>query len=128
MRILGKTISKDLADFERRRRAGWGSYLTAVEIRRRGTIETTELLWSARSATLARGKGGQLMIASRGQTCLPAVFIDRMRIKINEDLLELDSMVRPDEIAAMEIYTGMNMPAEFYQRGACASVVIWRKH
>jgi hypothetical protein len=128
MRILGKTISTDLADFERRRRAGWGSYLTAVEIRRRGAIETTELLWLARSATLTRSNGRQLMIRSRGQTCLPAVFIDHVRLTINEDLSELDSMVRPDEIAAMEIYTGMNMPAEFYKRGACASIVIWRKH
>jgi Carboxypeptidase regulatory-like domain len=125
--IFGKTISRDLADFERHRRAGWGSYLTGVEIRRRRAFETTELLWGARSVTPIRGNRGQLMVSSRGRTCFPAVFIDRVRFTIFDDLTELDSMVRPDEIAAMEIYTGMDTPAEFSQGGACAAIVIWRK-
>ena len=127
IRIFGKPISRDLGEFERRRRAGWGSYLTSVEIRRRGAFETTDLIRSARSMFVTRDNRGQLQLYSRGRTCLPAVFIDHVRLTIFDDLSELDSMVLPDEIAAIEFYTASSAPPEFLPFGACAAIVIWRK-
>ncbi|HEX6052211.1 MAG TPA: hypothetical protein VFZ21_23260, partial [Gemmatimonadaceae bacterium] len=40
---------------------------------------------------------------------------------------DLDSFVRADEIAAMEVYNPSSVPAQFTQagRGNCTTVVMW---
>lgn len=41
---------------------------------------------------------------------------------------ELDSFVRPEEVAAIEVYSGVTMPAQFQTVGNnCAAVVVWTK-
>jgi hypothetical protein len=40
---------------------------------------------------------------------------------------DLDTFVRPEEVAALEVYNGATTPAQFQQAGnsGCTTVVIW---
>ncbi|HEX9483426.1 MAG TPA: TonB-dependent receptor plug domain-containing protein, partial [Gemmatimonadaceae bacterium] len=41
---------------------------------------------------------------------------------------DLDSFVRPNEVAAIEVYNGTSVPPQFTTPGqSCASVVVWTK-
>jgi hypothetical protein len=66
------------------------------------------------------------------ESCSPAIFLDGIYMsQLNAE--EIDTWVRPNEIAGIEIYAGTFMPAQF-ARGlagvgrdgaSCGSVVIW---
>ena len=41
---------------------------------------------------------------------------------------DLDSFVQPNEVAAIEVYTGTSVPPQFSSAGqSCAAVVVWTK-
>ena len=44
------------------------------------------------------------------------------------DAGDLDSFVRPEEVAAVEVYNGTSVPAQFTTTGQnCSAVVVWTK-
>jgi hypothetical protein len=45
--IVGRAERLDFTEFERRRNAGIGRFITAEEIKRRGVFETSQTLWNA---------------------------------------------------------------------------------
>jgi hypothetical protein len=41
---------------------------------------------------------------------------------------DLDTFVQPNEVAAVEVYNGASIPAQFMTPGqSCAAVVVWTK-
>jgi hypothetical protein len=41
---------------------------------------------------------------------------------------DLDTFVRPEEVAAVEVYNGTSMPAQFTTAGqSCSAIVVWTK-
>jgi hypothetical protein len=44
------------------------------------------------------------------------------------DAGDLDSFVRPEEVAAVEVYNGISIPPQFTTVGqSCSAVVVWTK-
>ena len=119
VQVFGKGRSSILA-FERRRRAGWGRFLTPADIERRHAIRVTDLFQTMPGVRVVPSRLGQTVLV-RG--CPPTVYLNGMRLG-EEAASDLDMLASPSEITAVEVYTAAGRPAEFWG-SPCGSVVIW---
>ena len=122
--------NRHLAGFEQRRQTSLGRYLTRDDIARRQPIVTTDLLRNMSGLSVHRGEMGEpvvMMRSSFGGQCAPNVYIDGQLMALlgPEDL---DTWVRPQDIAGLEVYAGAPVPPQFEPGlNGCGSIVIWRK-
>jgi hypothetical protein len=120
VRVYGKGNSA-MAEFQRRLKAGWGHILTPADIARRGAFQATDLFRTMPGVRVAQGRGFSSTVLVRG--CRPTVYLNGMRM--DEDAAsDIDMLVRPSELTAVEVYTAANRPAEFFGNG-CGSIVLW---
>jgi hypothetical protein len=115
---------------ERRRSAGVGRFLTAADIERRRLWDTSHLFDYIPGLKRSRSDSGEdvfLMASAFGEGCVPAVFINGQLFQ-NLAAQDLDVMIEPRNIAAMEVYRETQVPPEF-QAGlsGCGSIVIWTR-
>jgi hypothetical protein len=120
------------AEFDQRRRSGFGRYLTAEEIAQRRPAYTSELFRALPGVRFDRTNvNGELgtpsitMRAGVGGYCQPAIYVDgHYLFELTAD--ELDAFVQPSEIVGIEVYSGATAPPQF-QAGlnGCGSIVIW---
>ncbi len=140
VRVMGQRIvpSADMRDFERRRKSGFGTFLDETDIERRHPIFAADLFRMVPGVTvlpsgmfshaiLMRGRSlmvrGADSVAASGDFCVPAFYIDGVRVFSRDGDLEL--FVSIPEIRAIEIFTGAsNVPAEFNSTKGCGSIVI----
>lgn len=129
---------QNMIGFHARRRTGQGKYLTPEDIARRQPVVTSDLFRMVPGVRVERNELGETMIQMRGtfaEECSPGVYIDGryMRELIGDDI---DTWVKPDEIAGIEIYVGPGVPPEFNPGLAgggptagdqCGSIVIWTR-
>ncbi len=141
---LGKvTVSADrpvrgLADFDRRRQAGSGDFMTEETIRKASrTGQFADVLRRVPGVVMSRPPGGFGVYASAGRgttrnrTCYVAVMIDRTWVyegRRGELPFDLSSL-NPDIVIAVEYYRGTSyIPAEFSkERNTCGVLVVWTK-
>ncbi len=133
------TASKDakgrfaltMAEFEERRKMGFGQAMTQDEIEKRNTDYATELMrlfegvqvapmtvdgkmsWTVKAGTLA-------------QPCDPVVWIDGTPLPTP---VNLDNLPSPHKLAGIEVYLGaQNVPPRFAPTGdVCAVILMWTK-
>jgi hypothetical protein len=127
-----------------------GRYLTAVDIARRQPHTVSELLRRVPGIRLERfgtyvdttavdtsGTGSNpigatsdtriLLRASVKDWCFPTFFIDGHQVN-SLTAEEIDSWVRPEQLAGIEVYTDANVPPQFrLALSGCGSILIWRK-
>jgi hypothetical protein len=143
-----------LADFERRRAAGFGHFLTRDildknENRRMSEImalipgQRTQRSKNSNAAWVIGGRGTQSFLrncsqrdpsdAAKGATCAcyAAVFLDGALVFGGNDgemLFDINS-IQPRDIAGVEYYNGpATMPAEFNgTRLTCGALVVWTR-
>ena len=124
----GRVRGRDLTAFNARRHTGLGHYLTAEDVARRGAFVTSDLFRNLPGVRFERATFGESEMLIRGPFgwCRPAFYLDGIYLNIGPD--DVDTWVRPNEIAGVEVYTGDMVPIEF-QRGlsGCGSIVIWTK-
>jgi hypothetical protein len=120
VKVFGKGSSSSILAFERRRRAGWGRFLTPADIERRHAIRVTDLFQTLPGVRVVPSRFGQTVLV-RG--CPPTVYLNGMRLG-EEAASDLDLLANPSEITAVEVYTAAGRPAEFWG-SACGSIVIW---
>jgi hypothetical protein len=67
-------------------------------------------------------------IRMRGDTqaCTPAIFLDGKQL-VNWELADLNSLIQPDEIGGMEVYTVSMTPAEFRTKQGCGTILVWTR-
>jgi Carboxypeptidase regulatory-like domain len=117
----------DNVGFQERRRTGMGTYLTPEDVARRFPIVTSDLF---RNVTGVRYDTHQSdLVFVRGiasDWCAATIYIDGLRLRDmpGEDI---DTWVRPDEIAGIEIYNGTNTPPQFRTFDSCGAIVIWTR-
>jgi hypothetical protein len=117
-----------MADFFRRKRAGWGQFITRQDIERMTPLRITDLLWGAPGVWMTYDRWGQAVVFFRGQLsrggrCFPAIYIDRHRLPGD---LSLDEWVWPDAVEGIEIYrSAVTTPPEF--SGGCGAIVVWTR-
>jgi len=111
--------------FSRRKKSGLGYYITPDVIENRHAYDLPSLLTtapmlrqtSAGSRTIVTGRGNGL-----GGGCVNW-FVDNIPWMGGG----IEDFVRPDEIAAIEVYSSGFTPGEFIRATSCETVVIWTK-
>lgn len=114
--------------FEERKRGGSGKFFTASDVERLHPQELTDLLRHAPSLDLSTDNSHNVKIRMRGDqgACTPAIFLDGKQL-VNWQLADLNSLVQPDEIGGMEIYTPSMTPAEFRTKQGCGTILVWTR-
>lgn len=114
---------------ERKRTAATGHFIDSDQIERRQALLFTDLMRTVPGVRVSQSGGQNVLSSTRGATgggCV-TIFVDgAMWQQITPG--DLDSFVRPQEIAAVEVYSGQQVPAQFATLGqSCSAVVVWTK-
>jgi hypothetical protein len=107
-----------------RQKRTFGRFFDQDGIRRLNPRTTSELLRSVPGVTLASNQSGGNTIRIRG--CQPMVWLDDQRVPG----AELDDLIVPSEIAAIEFYaSSAGIPAQYLDRGnrLCGLILVWTK-
>lgn len=130
MEITAKRGSQ-IAGFDQRKRSGLGYYMDLDQIEKSGAISSTDLFRQVPGLTVAwdgEGYSVQVNRTSNGGSCPVQYYIDGSPFLSMGD--DLDQVVRPEEIAAIEVYkSAIETPAQFQgaDGGPCGTIVIWTK-
>lgn len=113
-----------------RAKAGIGTYITEDEIAQRQPTQMTDLFTQVRGIRVQYTQEGYPVLtdsrdASGG--CVSYV-IDGVPTQM-PDPTDFNDMIHPDEVSAIEIYTGAEAPAQFQVGGnsSCEVIVVWTK-
>ena len=114
----------------RKRGAASGYFLSPEQIESRKATQFTDLLTTTPGIRVQGSMGRMFITATRtaGRAGCVNVYVDGSRWQQLE-AGDLDSFVRPQDVAAIEVYPGGgSMPVEFQSSGGdCAAVVVWTK-
>lgn len=112
--------------YERKQqRAPFGRFLDEREIRRLGPTNSSDLFRTVPGIVISSGStGAGNTMRIRG--CQPMVRLDGQRVPG----AELDDVIQPSEIAAIEFYpSNAGIPAQYLERGnrLCGLVLVWTR-
>jgi hypothetical protein len=125
------------AEFEARRQAGRGVFVTRAEFERRSPTRMSELLMGIpgierRPYETAWGSTEYVLVfrgtsTVKGQVCPPSVYLDGQRFDVGKD--DIDRLLRPSDIDAVEVYrSGGHVPPRFAGPTArCGVIVLWSR-
>lgn len=120
-------------EFARRRRSlGAGRFMADDEIVRASPIQTTDLLYRIGGIAVipVPQPGGRFkyFLRQRGGSfvpwCLPAVFVDGMRVPI-DDVMDINWLVPVQMVTALEVYSPQTAPPEFTTMTGCTTLAYW---
>jgi len=108
--------------FESRRRSLNGTFITREEIEARRPQRFTDLLLRVPGALVVpRGPFGNGVLLRGG--CVPVLVLDGMRIGLDP---QLDHLIQPSDVEAVEVYHGVSVPVEFGVN-PCGAIVVWTR-
>lgn len=112
--------------FERRQtRAAFARFFDQEEIRKKGPLMPSDLFRNVPGVSVKTNPSGGNAIRIRN--CQPMVLIDGQR----SPGAELDEIVSPGDIAAIEFYpSSAGVPAQYLERGnrLCGLILVWTKN
>jgi hypothetical protein len=106
-------------------RNSYAKFMDENEIKKRGSVNTSELFRSIPGITIKAANTGGNTIRIRG--CQPMVWLDGQRVPN----AELDEVITPGDIAGIEFYTSSaGTPPQYMERSnrACGTVLVWTKN
>jgi hypothetical protein len=138
--------------FEERRHSQNGHFFTAADIEKLHPVATSDVFRYAPGVTVNRHSSDTfigaipgdmanrqltmrgMLSGSAGDKCAPSIFIDGLYMA-DIDADDINSLVRPDELAGVEVYTSQPLPALFsfggIDRGPkqqyCGAIAVWTK-
>jgi hypothetical protein len=114
--------------FTDRKKGGAGHFFTASDVERLHPAEISDLLRHAPTLDLSTDNAHNVKIRMRGDvgSCTPAIFLDGKQL-VYWTLADLNSLVQPDELVGMEVYTASMTPAEFRTKIGCGTIVVWTR-
>jgi hypothetical protein len=117
-----------LEEFERRRKLGFGHFITEDEIRTKAPTYMGDIFRGTPGIVTMAGQFGRdrVLVRGTGMTgdCAPAVFLNGMLVNIEDG--DLDVIINPKDVRAVEIYARTSsIPVQFQTRNGCGSTVIW---
>ena len=128
--VAARVRGRDISGFLDRSRSGAGHYMTPEDIERRRPLVTSDLFRIFPGLRVDRTPLGEVVLTMRGtfeDACVPAFYLDGHRMN-NLSAGDIDTWVRPKEIAGIEVYTGAGVPPQFHEGMTdCGSIVIWTK-
>ncbi len=128
MRVRGDRLSPAMADFEKRRRTGFGAFIDENQLNQRGPMFMADIFRTVPGVTIQTGQSAQGRVLMRGSagggSCAPAVFLNGLNIPVPDG--NLDAAVNPQEVVGVEVYSRTSsVPPQFDSRNGCGSIVIW---
>lgn len=124
--VRGKLVySRKLEEFDRRRRSGFGKYITPEEIERRPHARLGQLLQGVLGVNVTQraGQWTVLMRAGPDGSCVPTLYVDGHR-----DLSNDFDYLFADEIAAIEVYSRETQrPGGYMDSNRCGAVLVWTR-
>lgn len=132
-------VPKGFEAIYRRGAHSFGYFMTAEQIQTRNPTLTRDLLLNVPGITVT---GNSVSFdrcqhsAGSGSSTFegrPQVYVDGQRVtrfaqQFGDDIADALAQVEPQQIQAIEVYTGLaQIPGDFAQQ-ACAAIVIWTKH
>lgn len=130
--IAGRSQSTGtvMQEFMRRRRQGTGRFLTADQIEKRAAFSVGDLLRAVPGVRIENNLFDQNIFV---RNCTPHVFIDDTYLQNGASTLSY--LVRPEEVAGIEVYSSLVSTPPQFQRmdagagvgGGCGSIVVWTK-
>ncbi len=111
-----------LAGFERRRQRLRGTFLTREDIEASNPYEFTDLLRPLPGVRLVPTSTLGNRVFFRGG-CVPDLWLDGTHIATTTDI---DSFLRPEDLEAVEVYRGPELPGEF-GTNLCGAIVAWTR-
>jgi hypothetical protein len=113
--------------FERRRRSIPGHFFDEADIDRFRPTRLSDLLTRLPSVRVEETPT-EMGIRMRGEglACAPVVFLDGLRLPAM-DLRDLNSLVLPNDIGLVEVYTKELAPPEFTTLDDCGVIVVWTR-
>ncbi|MES2178827.1 MAG: carboxypeptidase-like regulatory domain-containing protein [Gemmatimonadota bacterium] len=113
-----------VSSFEERRQLGLGRFQDSTTIRAHGTLSSVFQEFLGIRVQYTR-KSASPQYKLLGGSCTVNLFIDRVRVTDHAEL----SFLRPDEIAAVEVYArASTVPVEYQTTGQpCGAVAVWTK-
>lgn len=114
---------------DRKRGASGGTFIDPETIERRKANLFTDLLRTV-SGIRVQNENGQMSVYStrsaQGNGCV-TMWVDGAQWQ-SLQAGDMDSFVRPEEVVAIEVYQGTQVPPQFTTVGQnCAAVVVWTK-
>lgn len=128
--VAGKKGS-GIPGFDRRKKSGFGTYITREDIEKRGAINTSDLFRTIPGVQVLWNGTGYTVQMTRASTgyCPVQYYIDGAPF-LSTGGDDMDQIVQPQDIQAIEVYKGpTETPAEFQGGGsaACGTIVIWTR-
>lgn len=129
--VFGKVSRRrsDLTGFLHRRQGSVGHFYTREEIGRMQALEFTDIMRRVPGIKLVPTSYLDYTILSSravgsmtGGACQPSIYIDGARLI---DDTQINGMLHPRDIAAIEVYEGPSEAPQQYSYGDCGSIVIW---
>jgi hypothetical protein len=122
---IAATAQGKLHEFYERKqqRGSFGRFLVQREIQRLGPTYASDLFRNVPGIVIRTATGGNTM---RIRGCQPMVWLDGQRVPG----AELDEVIQPSEIAAIEFYpSNAGIPAQYLERGnrLCGLVLVWTR-
>jgi hypothetical protein len=115
---------------DRKRNSAGGHFIDPETIENRKATMFTDLLRTVPGIRVQATGNNQMTVSSTrtaGQDGCVTMFVDGSPWRSLE-AGDLDALVRPNEVAAIEVYQGTTTPIQFQTSGQnCAAVVIWTK-
>ena len=116
---------------DRKRSSAGGYFLDPDQLDKRNAQLFSDLLRTVPGIRVTTSNGQAQLVSTRSSTggaggCV-TVWVDGSAWQ-QLDAGDVDSFVRPSEVAAIEVYNGTSVPAQFTNTGQnCAAVVVWTK-
>ena len=125
VKVAGKKLGWRMAEFEDRRKAGFGHFLTRDDIEKRNAMFTSSLVRGIPWVTVdSRGVARN----TRPGSCALQVFLDGVALP---KATSLDDLLTPKELAGIEVYLGpATVPLQYKTTGGggrCGVILLWTR-
>jgi hypothetical protein len=117
--------------FAERKKQGFGVFLSREDIEQKAAVSMTDLFRGLAGVTVASNGSGYVIQMTRTASvgdCPVQYYVDGAPLLATAD--DMDSLMRPDDIEAIEIYkSGTATPVQFQASdgGSCGTIVIWTR-
>jgi len=125
--VSAKLMLARMAAFEERRKLGFGTFITAEDIKRRNPVALGEVLRGIPSISIkGTGYDPQIPTSTRSSKCPLQVVLDDVLLPPSTDLATL---IEPSAVMGIEVYSGpATAPLQYKSaKAGCGVILIWTK-
>lgn len=125
VKVQGQQFAPAIAEFESRRKLGFGHFVTQAEIEKRNVAGLSDLLAAVPSVRME----GAWPTARRMyplKSCPFVVYIDGVKLPVGE----IDNIAMPKELAGIEVYSGAaTIPLQYKPTSGsfCGVILLWTR-